>query len=206
VVRQSLAVFGSVYRFVEAAWRRSWPLWASAAAELSVAAGLAPLLSCDLAADVFQHVLATDASETGQGVVACTPARGVALAREDGSALFPSSPSGDVAVVATVPDMRWRTIVSSRWRMPEHVNVLEARALITGVRWALRHPDSVGRRVRVIMDSTVCVGAARKGRSSSPTLLRRMRALAAEVMRAELQLELAWVASANNPADGPSRA
>ena len=104
-----------------------------------------------------------------------------------------------------VEDVRWSTIVAARWRRADHINVLELRALHTAVKWVLSHPHSTGNRVRALCDSTVVIGAVRKGRSSSRPLLRRLRALSAWVMGGGLRLELGWVPSAYNPADEPSR-
>jgi len=73
VNRPSLSVFAAVYRFIEIAQRRTFTLWPSAAMELAVAVGLAPLLVSHLSAPDFPTIIATDASETGRGVVAFTP-------------------------------------------------------------------------------------------------------------------------------------
>jgi len=69
VRRPSLAVFSSVYRFVECARRVPWVLWPTVARELRTAIGLAPLLFTSLTDTWCSHVAATDASMTGQGVV-----------------------------------------------------------------------------------------------------------------------------------------
>jgi hypothetical protein len=99
----------------------------------------------------------------------------------------------------------WRDIVSARWRRDEHINVLEVRATLLGVRWALSSPLSFRRRLLVLSDSAVAVGAIGKGRSSSPFLLRRLRSLAAHLLAGGLQLACCWLPSGVNPADRPSR-
>jgi ribonuclease HI len=104
-----------------------------------------------------------------------------------------------------VASSAWRTIVSSRWRRPEHINVLELRALTTAVRWVLSFRQALNCRLLVLCDSQVVVGAVTKGRSSSQLLLRRLRYLAAMALASGLRLTVRWVASADNPADGPSR-
>jgi hypothetical protein len=45
----------------------------------------------------------------------------------------------------------------------------------------------------------------RKGRSSSPLLLRRLRAISAWLLASGLRLLLYWTPSEDNPADEPSR-
>jgi len=100
---------------------------------------------------------------------------------------------------------RWRVIVAAPWREEEHINSLELRAASTALRWALSSPASVGRRVLLLSDSQVAVGALSKGRTSSPPLLRRLRAVAALVLASGVQLRVRWIPSAANPADEPSR-
>jgi hypothetical protein len=57
--------------------------------------------------------------------------------------------------------------------------VLELRALSTAVPWVMSFRSDVSKRVLVLSDSQVVVGAVTKGRSSSTQLLRRLRALTA---------------------------
>ena len=70
VRRPALAIFSAVYRFAAVAGRRRFRLWPSVVRELSVAVGVAPLLHFSLRSPWFPHVVAVDASEIGQGVVA----------------------------------------------------------------------------------------------------------------------------------------
>lgn len=192
--RPALAVFNSVYRFVECARARRFALWRSVALELRTICALAPLLFADLAAEWFDRAVATDASSSGQGVV-------VARATE-------REISGVVdtdAVVAFAAERQWTPIVSSRWTRPEHINVLELRALTTAVRWVLTSARSQGARVFVLCDSRVVIGAATKGRSSSQPLLRRLRYLSALTLGSGVRLALSWVPTAHNPADECSR-
>lgn len=194
VCRPALSVFNSVYRFIESARGRRFFVWRSAARELMLMMDLSPLMFVETSVGWFDRVVATDASTEGMGVVAA-PLDEVAAPRVVSA--------DDTAALAARSE--WRTIISSRWRRPEHINVLEARALTTAVRWVLSFPGSTNRRLLVLCDSQVVVGAATKGRSSSQPILRRLRYLAAHVLAAGLRITLRWVASAHNPADGPSR-
>lgn len=192
--RPVLSVFNAVYRFIECAKGRQFTLWRSAARELLLVTDLAPLMFVDTSVTWFDRVVATDASSDGLGVVAAPVSADTAprvVTGADSAALVSAS--------------AWRTIVSSRWRRPEHINVLEMRALTTAVRWVLSFRQALNCRVLVLCDSQVVVGAVTKGRSSSQLLLRRLRYLAAMVLASGLRLTLRWVASADNPADGPSR-
>jgi hypothetical protein len=73
--RPAFSCFSAVYRFMETAERKVFDIWPSVARELRVAVGLAPLLYAKLDAPWFAKVMASDASGSGQGVVAadCSP-------------------------------------------------------------------------------------------------------------------------------------
>jgi hypothetical protein len=213
VRRCALSVFSSVYRFIECADHRVFDLWPSVRNELLVACGLVPLLHVCLSSRWFPHVIATDASEGGLGVVATSveeaSSRDMAAANcgvesvEDDSGV--DGEEEDSELVQLVRTRRWRTIVSAPWMRSEHINVLELRAVDTALRWVASSPLSISRRVLVLSDSQVAIGALNKGRSSAPLLLRRLRAIAALLLAAGLQLYVNWLPSASNPADEPSR-
>jgi hypothetical protein len=105
----------------------------------------------------------------------------------------------------SVMDAPWRTIVSSAWRVPEHINALELRAALLAVHWVLSFPTSLGRRVFLLVDSTAAFFTLWKGRSSSPTLLLVLRKVSALLLAGGLSLLPGWIPSAVNPADAPSR-
>lgn len=191
--RPALSVLSSAYRFIECARGRRFNLWRTVAQELRTLIGLAPLLFTHTASGWFDRVVATDASSTGMGIVA-------AVAQRDPATVVTKD---DASACAT--ESAWRTIAAAPWRSPEHINVLELRALLTAVRWVLSHPRAVGARVLFLCDSQVVVGAVTKGRSSSQPLLRRLRALAALVLASGIRPTLTWIATDHNPADEPSR-
>jgi hypothetical protein len=104
----------------------------------------------------------------------------------------------------------WRTLISSAWHSgienEEHINSYEVRSVSTAVRRVLSQPhQSIRHRLMILSDSQVAVGCCSKGRTSSPTLLRRLRPLAALLLASGLQLFLRWIPSHLNPADEPSR-
>lgn len=57
----------------------------------------------------------------------------------------------------------------------------------------------------MLSDSQVAVGALTKGRTSSHTLLCRLRPICALLLAAGIQLFTRWIRSELNPADEPSR-
>jgi hypothetical protein len=167
--------------------------------ELDVLVGLAPFLHSRLDQDWFPFVIATDASSTGMGVVACnTGLQAVRAAAMSQAALEPEAGTPP----AVCNDLRWSTIVSRRWMDLEHINVLELRAVPTALRWALSRPVCI---ILLLCDSQVVVSCLSKGRSSSPPLLRLLRLLSALQLASGSRLRSLWICSETNPADDASR-
>ena len=204
--RPSLSIFSNVYRFILITRERRFDLWPSVVRELKLVSQLAPLLSVSIrGGQWWPRAIATDASALGQGVV--MRAIGEADLTPFLSEAFPNGPNGGPAEQcrAWVTRSKWGTIVSKRWARPEHINCLEARAVLTAFRWALSYPKARGRRLCILSDSRVAIGAIRKGRSSSFGLLVVLRAVAALSLASGCQLRLYWLPTDINPADGPSR-
>jgi hypothetical protein len=196
--RPALSVLSAAFALAQRYGRGTVKLWPSVKRELLAASDIAPLLVADLKAHIFGRVVASDASTTGLGVVAMPRIRGCA-------APGTTVPGFCGAIDEPVPPQAVTGIVSSRWRWGEHINVLEMRAAHVAVRWVLRHVLSGGTRVALWVDSAVVLGVLRKGRSSSVVLNRLMRAVASDLIRANVTLDVDWVASALNPADAASR-
>lgn len=100
---------------------------------------------------------------------------------------------------------RWATIASKPWSRQEQIAVLELRALSTSMRWLAKSQRCYDHRVIILSDSSAVVGAVRKGRSSTWSLLKRLRLLAALRFAFGLQPDVRWIPSELNPADHPSR-
>jgi len=214
VARPALAIFNSVYRFIQAAGRKPFGVWPSVATELWAVARIAPLLVARLNDTWQPQVFAVDASLDGLGVVAARVPTDLVerAARVAGSSSFASAADGkpdtEQQVDDELLDRRWSTLVAAPWRDEEHINCLELRAVSTAVRRVLSSPSVVRdrcARLLILSDSQVAVGALSKGRSSSHTLLRRLRPLSALLLASGLQLALRWIPSFANPADAPSR-
>jgi hypothetical protein len=209
VRRPVLSVLCAVFRFQQLAGRRTFWIWPSVQRELRLLVGLAPLLFADLGLTYLPRVLASDASSSGLGVVSCTldPLFLPAVSRDVHQA-FPAGMSTN-SYAEELPEplasARWSTIVSSRWRAPEHINSLELRAVSTALRWTMSFPDALRAKVLLLTDSQVAHFALLKGRSSSPVILRRLRSLASLLLGSGLVFDTGWIPSSSNPADGPSR-
>jgi len=205
VARPALSCFSAVYHFARCADRKAWHVWPSVKRELAHAIAVGPLLLASLSAPWSDRVLATDASMHGLGVVAaCIPPPLVITAARTAGSLVSKSVD-DIVLDRQLVERDWTTLIACTWRAPEHINSLELRAVSTGVRRVLSSPLAVRSRLLVLCDSQVAVGALAKGRSSSRTVLLRLRPITALLLSSGLLLYPRWLASDLNPADGPSR-
>jgi len=100
---------------------------------------------------------------------------------------------------------RWHLDVAWKWKTPEHNNVLEARAAVAAFQRATKSSHSWGKRILLISDSQVTIGALSKGRSSVMILNRLCRRMAAMVLGFQIKPYLRYVRTWRNIADGPSR-
>ena len=233
--RPTLALLQHTYSYIRVAQRRPFTLWHSVRRELYNLLAVLPLLSYQLDSQFFHRAVASDASDLAGGVVAApltadllrslwslcadrhhavTQARYNAHGADDsGSSVRVSLRTGPSFVSAatvdafydTVRAAPWRVCISTAWRTDEHINVLELRAALLALHWCLSSPTCVGRRVLLLVDSTVAFFSLWKGRSSSPALLLVLRKLSALLLCSGLSLLPGWVPSAVNPADAPSR-
>ena len=87
----------------------------------------------------------------------------------------------------------------------EHINVLELRALVHGVRWSLRSYKSIGTTCLRGTDSRVVQGVVSKYRSSSKQLHRILKRLAVMELASSTSWMTAFVRSDLNVADAGSR-
>ena len=108
---------------------------------------------------------------------------------------------------AGVSPTRWVWHVAHHWpfKQQERINVLELRSLIHTFEWRLRKSSFGDTRALHLTDSQVALSVAVKGRSSSKQLNRQLRRFTALQLAGGLYPLLAWVESALNPADAPSR-
>ena len=99
----------------------------------------------------------------------------------------------------------WKAVLSYKWSEPQHINILEATAVLTEFRRRLREPDMLGERFFNVVDSMVIYFAMSKGRSGSKRLNRTLRrVMALSVCSQTIPVNL-WTISKWNFADAPSR-
>ena len=101
--------------------------------------------------------------------------------------------------------LQFKPTFSAPIRRDVHINVGEAVARRTTIRRLTRQPECRRKRHVVLLDSRVVLGAAVKGRSPSRRLNAVLRHSVSDILAFQLQLGHAWVSTAFNPADGPSR-
>ena len=221
--RPALALFNAVYAFCHTdSPERPRRLWPSVRQELLDAVAVMPLVRSDLSRPVSEHLIQTDACDTGAAVVYTNTVAHAALrqecARPRRTLRPPEAPierwstAADLAArfTASVDPADWRVAVrcaysaESRVRSA-HINEKEAGALVLAVRWAAR--SRMTRRCRIVVqsDSAAAVCALRKGRSSRPGMRRQCRKIAALTLAHGITAEFRWVATDRNMADQPSR-
>ena len=97
------------------------------------------------------------------------------------------------------------TVLSVRAKHKAHNNILEAEAFLLWLRWLLRTSSRHGVRAICMVDSKVVLGGVTKGRSTSRSLLRVLRKVAALSLGGDLLLRLLYIPTECNPSDPPSR-
>ena len=101
---------------------------------------------------------------------------------------------------------KWRVICGWRWQgSPEHINVLELRAVLTALKWRFSKKAWLRTRFLHLVDSQVCLHALARGRSSSRKLRRTLLRIDALLLASGSHGVWTYVHTDQNPADAPSR-
>ena len=176
--RPLFSVFFSVYRFVRLAGSSASPfsIWPSVRREFFVQLALLPLLRARLSRPVGSR----------------------------GRVYFTDASSIGGAVVSrpvSLPHVTCVAVDTSRvWKYPAHINELEFRSVLEMLGLAEK-----GHTHQLRVDSQVVLGILRKGRSSSWSLNKLSRKAAGLQLARGVGVNVVYVPSAENPADGPSR-
>ena len=101
---------------------------------------------------------------------------------------------------------KWKSVFQKRWVRKAHINVLELETILLGLKYQISRLRSVDQRIFQLTDSYICQSVVSKGRSSSVQLSRVLDQISAHLLAFGLQMVLAHVESADNPADDGSRA
>ena len=109
---------------------------------------------------------------------------------------------------ASIPASLWRWRIISGWKWigrKEHINVLEARATLTTLKWRAEQLQQQDLRFVHLVDSLVVLHCLTRGRSSSKKLRRTTMRISSLLLATGLQPLWGYVATHQNPADRPSR-
>ena len=101
-----------------------------------------------------------------------------------------------------VSQFRWNLV--GRPGGYRHINVEESAAGLWSLHDRLLRPSEFGHRVVQLGDSTSCVGASKKGRSSSLLLNAKQRQRWAVTIAGDFEVFDAWISTSYNPSDEPS--
>ena len=101
---------------------------------------------------------------------------------------------------------RWRTVSGWVWKgAPEHINVLELRAVWTTLKWRVEQLGQMNLRSLHLVDSLVVLHALTRGRSSSRKMRRTLMRINSLLLACNLAPLWSYVDTKQNPADRPSR-
>lgn len=101
---------------------------------------------------------------------------------------------------------RWEPLFHNRWRISEHINVLELRAILLAAKYQILHLHVEQSRIFHITDSFVGMSVVAKGRTGSKQLARVLKELNAWLLGFGVMMIIGHVESTENPTDGASRA
>ena len=105
---------------------------------------------------------------------------------------------------ASIPGSLWRWRIVSGWQWtgsPEHINVLEARACLTTLKWRAAQLKQQDTRFVHLVDSLVVLHCLTRGRSSSKKLRRTVMRIGSLLLATGLQPVWGYIESSQNPAD-----
>ena len=193
--RPLFSVLDQVFKYAEEGRGTITPSW-TARKELEALISLSPMIEAKVDLDLGETIVCTDASNWGAGVVYCR------TTKEEARALLEK---GGEAQDGWIRRQEWTTAISHPWEKSVYIHLLEGEATIIGLKWLLRARRNLGKRLIMFTDNQTLLGALRKGRSSKRSLNKICRRVAALCTGGQVRLELFYVKSESNPADGPSR-
>ena len=103
-------------------------------------------------------------------------------------------------VIEFVQYHSWKIGFAHEWQIREHINVLERYTIVMAIEWLISH-GAKGHRLIYLVDSSICMAALTKGRSSKPDILRIARKIAALCLAADIEVLFLHIVSEQNPAD-----
>jgi hypothetical protein len=217
--RPLYGIFHGIYVWVDALGDGRWyKIPPNIAEELNAAAVHLAVAVVDLRAQISKKVWATDATPSHAGVTVAVvddvlvdllyrgSERRGAHVRLDQEACCELDrllkPVKELENI--VESFPWKTTHSYAFHIKAHINLQEARTIRNLIR-ELAGVATVPTRYVLLCDSSVCVGAFSKGRSSSRKLNGLLRAMIGHLVCSGISLSILWISTGKNPADHPSR-
>eukprot|EP00971_Amphidinium_carterae_P278661 5531785-Amphidinium_carterae.2 len=188
--------------------------------ELLVVLSLWPLFTCDLRRPPGPLIAATDATtRRGGAVIGRLTAEEATwvwarLPRRPGAISWRSLENVLEVVQKASPDEALETFINSHslevvlnyvFQSSHHINVQEAVAARSLMKWVTRRGELHGCRFPLLVDSLVVQSVLARGRSCSRVLNKCVRGIAMLALFANIQVVVGWVKSESNPADDPTR-
>ncbi len=99
--------------------------------------------------------------------------------------------------------LSFREVFRYKFKRPGHININESRTFKSLIKALAKNQPCI--RFPALLDSRVTIGAAAKGRSSSPGITRILQGCLAYTVGSSLYPGLLHCSSADNRSDGPSR-
>ena len=99
----------------------------------------------------------------------------------------------------------WRHRFAWKWRRPEHINLLEARACLASIRWRLRTRNGIRKKTLHLVDNQVVQAVLTKKRSTAKVLNRVVRKCSLLELAGSLHCCYGFCRSDWHPADDASR-
>jgi hypothetical protein len=101
---------------------------------------------------------------------------------------------------------RWKPVSGWKWKGDEeHINVLEARPVLTTLKWRVLQHKQLNIRCVHLVDSLVVLHALTRGRSSSRKMRRTIMRINSYILASGLRPIWGYINTKDNPADKPSR-
>lgn len=109
---------------------------------------------------------------------------GASSREDDMTCVIPKSVSANFE--KAVAERNWRVAISTAWKTRGHINILELESALLAATHMGRSFTARGCQVGILVDSTAALGAMAKGRSSSTSLNRISRRLAATFLASDV--------------------
>ena len=100
----------------------------------------------------------------------------------------------------------WQPVFKNLWKFADHINVLEAIAILQDLKWRARAAFRLGSRFLHLSDSFVAIAVLSKYRSSSAKLSRVCQPASALVLAGFFYPMYGFTRSDDKPVDAGSRA